>query len=131
MKTFDWCHACTALHAGAEGRRGTNCDWLMPLPQSKSCSTSCADMLRVYLRGAPTTGKSVFFLIPLVSVRQRWRGSCAGMLDVSGREECDRNWVMGGADGAAHQRRRRAERRRRSADECVKSQLSSTAFPCD
>lgn len=26
------------------------------------------------------------------------------MLDVSGREERDRNWVTGGGDGAAHQR---------------------------
>lgn len=56
----------------------------------------------VYLRGSSSTGKSVFFLIPLASVRQR--GSHAEMLDVSGRGEWEWNWVTGGADGAAHQR---------------------------
>ncbi len=38
----------------------------------------------VYLR---CLGKSVFFPIPLASVRQRWWGSRAVMLDVSGRGE--------------------------------------------
>lgn len=59
----------------------------------------------VYLRGLSSSGESVIFLVPLASIRQRWRGSrVAGMPDVSGREEWEWNWVTGGADGAAHQR---------------------------
>lgn len=58
----------------------------------------------VYLRGSSSSGKSVCFLIPLAGVRQRGRGSRAEMLDVSGREEWEWNWVTEGVDRAAHQR---------------------------